>query len=730
MRNQFKFYKQTDEMTCGATCLKMILKYYGKEIELSELVQLTNTTREGSSLLDLSRAAEKLNMRTMGAKVKLEMLEDNSNLPLIVYWNENHFVVVYKIKKDLVYVADPAHGLIKYNRNEFLRSWSNLPNQEGIVLLFETTPEFYKEGVNSLSKGKPTSIWFFKSYLSKYKRLIIQLFIGLILGSILQLILPVLTQSIVDKGIQNGDFNFINLILISQLMVFLGRTSIEIIRSYILMHISSRINIALVSDFFVKLMKLPISYFDSKMTGDLMQRINDNQRIENFLTGSSISTLFSLINFVIFSCVLAWYNLTILLVFITGSLIYFFWINFFLNQRADIDFKRFQESGRNQSKVIEMITGMQEIKLNNAERKKRWQWELLQIKLFKVNLRGLNLTTLQNSGSSLINELKNILITYLSAKFVIEGQITLGMMLSISYIIGQLNAPVLEMVSFIQHLQDAKLSFERLSEIHNRIDEDTADNEVQENFDESSSIKLKKISFKYEGSYNNTVLKNLNFEIESNKITAIVGSSGSGKTTLLKLLLQFYEPTDGIIKINDTDLKLINHSFWRSYCGVVMQEGFIFNDTIANNIAFGEGDIVREKLMEAINVANIQEFIENLPLGINTKIGSEGLGLSTGQKQRILIARAVYKNPRFLFFDEATSALDAQNEKIIMENLNTFFKGRTVMIIAHRLSTVKNADKIVVLENGEAVEIGNHFELVERKGRYFELVKNQLELGN
>lgn len=717
-------------MACGPTCLRMICKHFGKSISLAELNQLSSTTRLGSNLQGLGEAAEKLGFRTLGVKLPFERLMEEVPLPCIAHWNQKHFVVIYKIRKNEIYLADPAHGLLKYKKDEFLRHWVSDGKDEGILLLLETTPEFYSEEKELNSQEKKHSISYLYNYLIKYKQQIIQLIIGLLAGSLLQLIFPFLTQSIVDIGIQNRDINFIYLILFAQLMVFFGRVSIDIIRSYILTHISSRINISLASDFFMKLMKLPISFFDSKMTGDIMQRITDNHRIENFLTGSSLNTLFSLFNFVIFSSVLAWYSLKIFFVFVVGTFFYFLWITFFLKRRADLDFKRFQQNSQNQSKVIELITGMQEIKLHNAERQKRWQWEGLQVKLFKISLKGLSLTTAQNSGSQLINELKNIIITFLSASLVLNGSVTLGMMLSVSYIIGQLNAPVMDMVNFIQHWQDAKLSLERLGEIHLKDDEDTLQHEKILNFDASSSFSLRQLSFKYDGVGNDFVIRELTAVIPSKKVTAIVGTSGSGKTTLMKLLLKFYEPSEGEIRLNDVKLSNISAKVWRDKCGVVMQEGFIFNDTIANNVAIGHEIIDKERLLYAVRMSNIKEFIENLPLGYNTKIGMEGVGLSTGQKQRILIARAIYKNPDFLFFDEATSALDANNEKIIMNNLSEFFEGKTVVVIAHRLSTVKNADQIIVLDKGKIIEKGNHTDLVKVKGAYYELVKNQLELGN
>ncbi len=733
IKNKFPHYMQPDEMSCGATCLRIISKHYGKNYSLPDLLQISGTTREGTSLLGLSEASEKIGFRSFCAKIPIKNLFDDAPLPCIAFWNQNHFVVIYKIKNDNIYISDPAHGLLVYTKKEFIKSWVNDGKDEGIALLLEPTNEFYEEErahLNGVEIKPKKNLFFLFNYLKKYKKSISQLILGLLAGSILQLIFPFLTQSIIDIGVQNKDIGFIYLILLAQLMVFFGRITIDIIRNYILMHISSRINISLVSDFFVKLMKLPISYFDVKMTGDIMERINDNHRIENFLTGSSLNTLFSLLNFVIFSAVLAWYNLQIVLVFLIGTFLYFFWITFFLKRRADLDYKRFQQSSQNQSRIVELIGGMQEIKLHNAERQKRWQWEIMQVKLFKINLRGLSLTTAQNSGSSLINELKNIIITFLSAKLVLEGKVTLGMMLSISYIIGQLNAPVMEMVGFIQHWQDAKLSLDRLSEIHNKESEEPFGKEYINEILSNSSFSLNNMSFKYDGIGNSLVLNNININIPANKITAIVGSSGSGKTTFMKLLLKFYDPNEGKIFINKIDLKNISSKIWRDKCGVVMQEGYIFSDTIANNIALGVDTIDKDRLKHASIVANIKEFIDYLPLGYNTKIGMEGIGISTGQKQRILIARAIYKNPDFLFFDEATSALDATNEKIIMNNLNDFFKGKTVFIIAHRLSTVKNADQIIVLEKGHVVEQGNHKELVTRHGVYYELVKNQLELGN
>ena len=738
----FPFYKQSGQKDCGPTCLRIVSKHYNKILPIQGLRDLSETTRNGSSLLGISDAAENIGFRSLGVKINIQDLHD-APLPCILHWNKNHYVVLYSIVKrrsfspksskdenDFLFkVSDPAHGLLTYNQREFLDLWidkkATKETEQGIALLLETTPKFYEV---ELQEGKNLGLKFLSQYVLKYKNFLWQLVFGLLASSLLQLIIPFLTQSVVDIGIRNQDVNFIYLILLAQLFLFFGRTALEVIRSWILLHLSTRINISLVSDFFIKLMNLPISFFDVRMTGDIMQRINDHRRIERILTTSSLNVLFSLFNLIVFGLVLAYYSLQIFSVFLIGSILYFGWISIFLKRRRDLDYKRFSQISQEQSKVIELINGMQEIKLHNAEKQKRWGWENMQANIFKISIDNLSLEQYQSVGSAFLNELKNIIITILAAILVIKGEITLGMMLAITYIVGQLNSPISQLINFIRELQDARISLDRLSEIHNKDDEELNDVDKTQIIPANLDIHIKNMSFRYPGS-DTDVLKNLNIEIPANKVTAIVGVSGSGKTTLMKLLLKFYNPEKGSIAIGNYQLANISQRTWREKCGVVMQEGYIFNDTIANNIAVGVDYIEKKRLAHAVDVANIKTFIETLPLNYNTKIGMEGVGLSTGQKQRILIARAVYKSPEYLFFDEATSALDANNEKTIMENLNLFFKNKTVLVIAHRLSTVKNAHQIIVLKDGEISEVGNHDKLVRQRGEYYNLVKNQLDLG-
>ena len=726
---KFPFYLQPDQMDCGPTCLRMIAKHYGKKFSLQRLREISGINREGVSLLGISEAAEKIGFRTMGSRLTIEQLAE-LELPAILHWNQNHFVVLYKIKKGIYYIADPGKGLIEFTLTELKQRWLSASNQDinfGIALILSPTPDLYaQEG----DKTEALNWGYLLRYLYRYKQLVIQLFVGLGVGSLLQLIIPFLTQSIVDIGINTRNLNFIYIILIAQTMLFLGRMSVDFIRSWILLHISTRINISILTDFLIKLMKLPMSFFDTKMTGDIMQRMNDQKRIESFLTGPTLSIIFSLFNLVIFTAVLAYYNINIFFIFLLSSVLYSLWVIAFLKKRRELDFKRFDISSKNQSSVVQLIGGMQEIKLNNCEQQKRWEWERLQAGLFKFSVKSLSLTQIQQSGAFFINEGKNIIITFLVAKAVIDGQLTLGGMMAIQYIVGQVNSPIEQLLGFIQQLQDAKISLERLNEIHQMEDEEPVDKTFLHELPTNKTINLNQVSFTYPGAGNEPVLKGIDLVIPKGKTTAIVGMSGSGKTTILKLLLRFYIPQKGEIKIGATYIDQIGYRYWRGQCGIVMQDGFIFSDSIAKNIAVADEHPNMEKLQHAIKVANIGDLIEGLPLGLSTKIGAEGNGISQGQKQRILIARAVYKDPEYIFFDEATNALDANNESVIMNNLEEFFKERTVVVVAHRLSTVKNADNIVVLDKGIIIEQGTHAELTKSKGEYYNLVKNQLELGN
>jgi ATP-binding cassette subfamily B protein len=733
---EFPFYMQLDQMDCGPTCLRMIAKHYGRSFSLENLRSLSNITREGVSLLGISEAAEKLGFKTVAASVNPEQLDEEVPLPCILHWDQNHFVVVppqdysFNNPKDKLLVADPAHGMVKVDKQTFLKSWISKSDRQGVVLMLEPTPLFYSQEEKKKASGRGFSFLF--QYLKPYRRFIIQLILGILLGSFLSLVFPFLTQSLVDYGVNLKNVGFIKMILFSQLILFVGNTAVEMIRSWIILHMNSRINISIISDFLIKLMKLPIRYFDTKMIGDITQRIADHNKIEQFLTTNTLSTLFSFISLVVFSVVLGIYNLKILFIFVTGSLLSVGWIILFLNKRKELDYKRFQQLSNNQNSLYELITGMQEIKLNNCETPKRWEWERIQAKLFRLNIRNLVLEQYQQTGNLFFTQLKNILISYVAAREVVDGNMTLGMLLSISYIIGQMNSPVEQLLAFFRSAQDAKIVLERLGEVHDRENEEKDPGVISEIIPETSKagdIVLQDVSFQYAGPSSPHVLKDINLVIPSGKVTAIVGSSGSGKTTLMKLLLKFYEPTEGKISVGGQELSAISPRWWRNQCGVVMQEGYIFSDTIARNIAVSDEHIDEQRLLHAVKVSNIGSFIENLPLQYTTRIGNTGNGMSTGQKQRMLIARAVYKDPEFLFFDEATSALDASNEKIIMENLNRFFNGKTVVVIAHRLSTVKNADQIIVLEHGKIVETGNHQTLTRQKGKYYELVKNQLELG-
>ncbi|MCB9033547.1 MAG: peptidase domain-containing ABC transporter [Chitinophagales bacterium] len=724
-----KFFHQHDSTDCGPTCLRIISNYYGKDFPLEYLREKSFIGKDGVSLLNTKVLAEALGFETVSIKADINTLINEQPLPCILHWNQNHFVVLYKIKKNYFnnnysfYLADPAHGKAILKQQEFEKAWLSTDNK-GVALLMQPTNQFY-ENEDLIVQNKGFS--FLWKYLHPNKSQLFALLLFTFLAGIVALTFPFITQFIMDKGIKPKNIPFITSLLFAQFALLIGQSIFNLIRNSLILKINTNISIQIISDFLTKLTKLSIPFFDSKSVGDINQRIVDHERIEFFLTHNLVSTIFGLFNFVIFSAILIYYNVSYFLIFLLGSIFSVIWIILFLKKRKAIDYQRFQVQQQNQDAVFEIISGMQEIKLNNAEQLKVSEWEKVQQHLFKINLKGLNIEQLQNIGSFTITQIKNILLLYLAAKQVVFNEITLGVMMSISYIIGQMNAPLEQLIEFFKEGQDARISLDRMSEVHNHSNE-TAINQVAL-LQEKSTITLNNVSFQYEGKYSPYILRNLNLQIPQGKVTAIVGASGSGKTTLLKLLLKFYNVTEGNIYVNNQDLEEINPNNWRNYCGTVMQDGFIFSDTIERNINLSDENIDKQRLYNACKIANILDFIESLPLGFNTKIGGTGLGVSIGQKQRILIARAVYKNPQFLFFDEATSALDANNEKEITNNLEAFFKDKTVVIVAHRLSTVKNADQIIVLDNGTVVEQGTHQELIRNKSHYYNLISNQLELG-
>ena len=725
---------QHDSMQCGIACLQMVCKYFGREYSMDSLSKLCFATTEGVSLLGINEAANTLGLHAACARATTSILSEVP-LPCIPHWNQNHFVVLYKVKnRKKFYVADSGKGLVTYDLNEFKKHWiSTRANGEdkGIAMFLETTPAFFTYKMKGEENVKEKrSFCFLFGYVKKYRKYFGQIILGLIVGSLLQLVLPFLTQSIVDVGIKNQDIGFVWLILLGQLMLTISRTAIDFIRRWLLLHISLRINISLVSDFFIKLLKLPMSFFDTKLMGDLMQRMNDHSRVNNFLTQQTLNITFAMLTFMVFSVVLFFYNKLVFAIFLLGSILYGGWMTLFLKRRKVLDYELFEQQAINNNKTYEFITSMQEIKLQDCEQRRRWEWEDTQADLFGVQMKSLKLQQIQEAGSIFINEVKDIIITVVAATAVIHGQMTLGMMLAVQYIIGQLNSPVEQLMNFFYSLQDVKISLERINEIHQMDDENGKEGLKTSIENKDEGINIKNIMFKYDPHALHETIDDVNIHIPQGKVTAIVGASGSGKTTLIRLMLGYYPVLEGQINIGNTDINTINKKWWRRQCGVVMQDGVIFSESIARNIAVDDGNIDKERLLKAVEIACIKDYVMALPLKFNTKIGRDGVGLSQGQKQRILIARAVYKNPDYIFLDEATNSLDANNERSIVENLDKFYKGKTVVIVAHRLSTVKNADQIVVIDHGKVVEAGNHDSLTAKRGAYYNLVKNQLELGN
>lgn len=729
---RFPHYKQNNTSDCGPTCLRMIAQHYGCDYSAEMLRRHCHVSRRGVNMLGISEAAEYIGFKTAGIKITFNQLTVEGIFPCILHWNQNHFVVCYSIEKRenggyRIHISDPASQRLTYTREEFERCWIGPhadKDSKGVALMLEPGDDFGKVEDEYIKNRR--SMLSFTRYFTPYRSMIGQLLLAMLVGSLIQMVLPFLSQAMVDQGINGRNLNIITLILFAQLGFFVATLSIDYIRSWIMLHMNSRIDIQLIADFLIKLTAMPLQFFDSRMTGDILQRIGDHARIKNFLLSNSMRIVFSLINFVVFLGILAYYNVLVLTIFVVGNALYVIWISFFMRYRRELDIKRFNQSALEQSKMIQLVQGMQDIKLNNCERHKRWEWERIQVRLFQIGLKGLRIGQIQQSGSVFFTQTTHILIYYIAAKAVVEGSMTLGMMMSLTYIIGQVSAPISEFIGFAQSFQDAKISLERLNEIHSQNDEETDIDKKLATLPAEHDIDIKDLSFSYNGSEQELALKKISLTIPAHKVTAIVGESGCGKTTLIKLLQGFYEPTHGCIKVGGTDLADINPHTWRAATGSVMQDSFIFSDTIAGNIAINTDKTDKKRMKKAASMARIDDFVESLPLGYDTIIGMEGKGVSQGQRQRILIARAIYKNPEYIFLDEATNSLDATNEATIMDNMRRFYKGRTVVISAHRLSTVRDADQIIVMNDGEIVELGNHETLLKKHGRYYELVKHQM----
>lgn len=720
---RIKSFNQLDAMDCGPASLKIIAYYHGKTFSMKYLRDLCNITKEGVSMLDISKAAEKIGLRPLALKISFEDLAKKIPLPCIIHWNYSHFIVVYKITKKRVYVTDPQIGKTSYCIEEFCKSWKR-KQETGYILALEPGLNFYKtENVKSKLNVKE-----YFNYLIPHRNFLLQVFFGMIIGVVLSLIFPFITQAIVDIGIGTKDYSFISILLFASVVLTVSSAISQFVQSRIMLFVSDRVNITMVSDFISKLLKLPVPFFERKMTSDILIRISDHGRIQGFVFHTLLSISVSILSFIVYSVILAYYSIPLLLIFVLGSILYTLWILLFLKTRKKLDYEYFEASVINQNEILQMIDGIYDIKANSLQHQKQWDWERSRIKIFGLNFKMLNIGQLQSVGVMCIDQLKSILIVFFTADAVIQGNMTLGMMLSVQYIIGQMNGPVGNLIGFIQSYQDAKISLERVSEITQEEKEEVLNVGMPMPMPEQASINIENLCFAYHPNLGK-VLDDVNINIPVGKTTAIVGASGSGKSTLMKILLRFYDDYEGKITIGSyTDLQSINLDLWRSGCGSIFQDGKIFSDTILNNITLYDLNVDMQRLNKAVNFANLKDFIESLPLKLYTVLGQGGNGISAGQAQRVLIARAIYKRPKILLMDEATNSLDAKNEREITLNILNEFKGTTMVVIAHRLSTIKSADQIIVLDKGKVAEKGTHNELMSNKGYYFELIGNQLEL--
>lgn len=723
--HRFPVEYQMDSQDCGPASLKIIAKHFGKFYSLQFMRDRCGITKEGVSLLDLSTGAESIGLRTLAIKCTIDDVVNSIPFPAIVFWKESHFIVVYHSDKKHVWVSDPAKGRIKYSHEEFKRGWYQKGENRGVLLAVEPTVGFKESEAER--KQKKNSFSGILKYFLPYGRNFGLIFIIMLIVTALQGMLPFISKAVIDVGIKTSDVKFIHMVLIGNISILLSVMIFNVLRDWILLHITARVNIALISDYLIKLMKLPVTFFENKLLGDILQRAQDHERIRSFIMNNSLALIFSTLTFVVFAVILLIYNAIIFYIFLAGSILYVCWVLLFLSIRKKLDWEYFELLSRNQSYWVETVSAIQDIKIYNYEKHRRWKWEEIQARLYHVNKRVLAVTNAQNLGAQFVESIKNMGIVFFCAMAVIKGDITFGVMISTQFIIGMLNGPLVQFINFVVGAQYAKISFLRINEIRGLEDEEELLSIGSTTIlPEKKTITLENVHFQYTQNAP-LVLRNIYLQIPENKITAIVGGSGSGKSTLLKLLVRLYKPSYGEIKMDTMNVNAINLRQWREMCGVVMQDGKMFSDTILNNIVLDDAHIDYDRLHEVCRIAQMEDEINAMPKGFETAIGETGRGLSGGQKQRLLIARALYRNPKFLFLDEATNALDSINERKIVEALNGAFQQRTVVVIAHRLSTIRNADQIVVLDKGHIVEIGNHETLMEKKGRYHALVSSQLQ---